>query len=400
MIDIIFIGAGPVGLLAAIDFQLQFPNKKVLMYEKYEVPTRNHAMYVDHKSFSNLNRSKGFGEILDNIAPKVIISDLEVILRKFATAIGIKILYQEINNFNELKQQYPDTQYFVGSGGLRGIIHPQIFNNENQINENIRYAVEVKYKALGGARVLNKFIEVPDVLANTKHVVSEYVGHLKNEVTPISLRIFIDASTYELMQNATFKNPYTLNDKDKIPVELYKTIDHYIKGRKHLAKETIQENSLKISTIKLTIYASKQFGKQIEGNITIFQLGEEAFACPFYRSFNDNASCIHFFTKAMDALLKNTQMEPNKLNSSSMFKSRSVEESPLTYYHRNVQHMIDNEIRTIHLLDTGLKTVTSTVNSLQKAPKISSSSLHLKPGGKDFLNDIHDEEETSSCTLW
>lgn len=47
MTDIIFVGAGPIGLLGAIQLKLQCPDKEILMFEKYEVPIRNHAMYVE-----------------------------------------------------------------------------------------------------------------------------------------------------------------------------------------------------------------------------------------------------------------------------------------------------------------------------------------------------------------
>ncbi|MCW8469352.1 hypothetical protein OQJ19_01590 [Fluoribacter gormanii] len=388
MADIIFIGAGPIGLLGAIQLKLQFPEKEILMFEKYEVPIRNHAMYVEQSSFAGMDRSNGFGEVLDGIPSKVIISDLEKKLRDYATSIGIKIQYQEIKDFDELKSQYPETDYFVGSGGLRGVVHPQVFNGEDQINESLRYAVEVKYKASGKTRSLNKVTELPGVLAYTNHLVSEYVGHLKDGLTPISLRIFVDEPTYQAMKGATFKNPYTLNDEDKIPPDLLNTITTYLKGRQHLAGEIIEDSSLKISTITLSIYASKDFCKKV-GSKTIFQIGEEGFACPFYRSFNDNASCIPFFTKAMKALFENDKVESNKFASSSFFSVSTTEENPLVYYQHSVQGLVNSEIRTIHYLNFGIELLETSVASTQSFPELSGSKLNLKRGGKTFLNEVN-----------
>ncbi|WP_226905585.1 hypothetical protein [Legionella antarctica] len=376
------------------------------MFEKYEVPSRNHAMYVEQTSFAGMDRSNGFGNILDSISSKVIISDLEKTLREYAATIGIKIRYQEIKDFSELKNQFPHTNYFVGSGGLRGIVHPQIFNNENQINEPLRYAVEVKYKASGATRSLNKVTELPGVLAYTKHLVSEYVGRLKEGHTPVSLRIFIDEPTYQAMKKATFKTPYTLGDTNKIPPQLFRTIDTYIKGRQYLAAEKIEENSLKISTITLSIYASRVFCKKVDGR-AFFQIGEEAFACPFYRSFNDNASCIPSFAKAMKALFKNTNVESSKINSSSLF-SISTNEDPLEYYQHKVQRLVNSEIRTIYLLSSGIEMIETSVDSVQSAPKISGSGLKLKRRGKSFIDEVNKEygderkenpAPSSFCTL-
>ncbi|WP_244940954.1 hypothetical protein [Legionella sainthelensi] len=406
MTDVIFIGAGPIGLLGAIQLKLQFPEKEILMFEKYEIPIRNHAMYVEQSSFAGMDKRNGFGEILESIHSKVIISDLEKKLREYATSIGIKIQYQEVKDLNELKKLYPETDYFVGSGGLRGIIHPQVFNGENQINEPLRYAVEVKYKASGTTRALNKVTELPGVLAYTKHLVSEYVGHLKEGQTPISLRVFIDESTYQAMKGATFKTPYTLTDKDKIPSNLYETIATYLKGRRHLADEIIEEDTLKISTITLSLYASKDFCKKVDGKI-FFQIGEEGFACPFYRSFNDNASCIPFFTNTMKALFKNRNVELNKITSSSFFSASTMEETPLEYYQRNVQGFVNSEIRTVYYLNLGIEMLETSVSSSQAVPKFAGSKLNLKRGGKIFLDEINrehqnDEQEKASsltCVL-
>lgn len=49
-----------------------------------------------------MDKRNGFGEILESIHSKVIISDLEK-LREYATSIGIKIQYQEVKDLNELK---------------------------------------------------------------------------------------------------------------------------------------------------------------------------------------------------------------------------------------------------------------------------------------------------------
>lgn len=411
MTDIIFIGAGPIGLLAAIQLKLQCPEKEILMFEKYEIPVRNHAMYVEPSSFAGMDRSKEFGTILDGIPTKVIISDLEKTLRTYAVSIGINIEFEDIRDLSELKSRYPHTDYFVGSGGLRGIIHPQVFNNENQINEPLRYAVEIKYKAIGAARALNKFSELPGVLARCNHLVSEYVGRLKDELTPISLRIFINELEYQSMREATFKSPFTLEDRGRIPDDLYKSITRYLQGRELIAGERIDENSLKISTITLSIYASRQFCKREDGK-TIFQLGEEGFACPFYRSFNDNASCVPFFTKAMKALFENKAVESNKFssstapNSSSFFASSSsssstIVQDPLEYYQTKVQRLVNREIRVIHTLNFGIKMLESTAASSRSTPKISGSFLSFKPGGRDFLAEAKNDgnHKSKSCML-
>lgn len=408
MPDIIFIGAGPIGLLGAIQLKLQSPEKEVLMFEKYAVPVRGHAMYVDPRSFAGMDRSRGFGEILDSIPSKVIINELEKTLRTFAASIGITIEFEEIRNFNELKSRYPDTEYFVGSGGLRGIIHPQVFNNKNQINEMLRYAVEVKYKASGATRGLHKVTELPGILANCNHMVSEYVGRERDGVTPVSLRIFIDEATSQSMKDATFRSPFTLEDEDRIPPDLYRSITRYLSGRYHLANESIVEGSLKISALTLSIYASQTFCAKVDGR-TIFQIGEEGFACPFYRSFNDNAMCVPFFGKAMKALFENrgiaSETFSSQPSSSSLFGRSSISatrhQDPLEYYQEKVQQIVTSEIRVISALNFGLSMLETSVASSRITPMITGSSLSFRQGGRDFLAEGENGEphKSTGCVL-
>ena len=195
------------------------------------------------------------------------------------------------------------------------------------------------------------------------------------------------------MKGATFKNPYTLTDEDKIPHDLFNTITTYLKGRKHLAAETIEENSLKISTIILSIYASKDFCKKVDGK-TIFQIGEESFACPFYRSFNDNASCIPFFTKAMKALFESSNVESNKISSNSLFSISTIKEDPIEYYQHRIQGLVNSEIRTIHYLNFGIEMLETSIASSQSIPKFTGSKLNLKSGGKTFLNEVNRAHQT------
>ncbi|ASQ47315.1 hypothetical protein [Legionella clemsonensis] len=48
-------------------------------------------MYVEQSSFAGMDRSQGFGELLDSIPTKVIISDLEKTLREYEHELGLKL---------------------------------------------------------------------------------------------------------------------------------------------------------------------------------------------------------------------------------------------------------------------------------------------------------------------
>ncbi len=49
--DVVFVGAGPVGLWTAVQLKLASPQTKVLMLEKYTAYQRSHVLQVDQASY-------------------------------------------------------------------------------------------------------------------------------------------------------------------------------------------------------------------------------------------------------------------------------------------------------------------------------------------------------------
>jgi len=398
--DVIFIGSGPIGLLGAIQLKLSCPETDILMFEKYENPVRSHAMYLNHGSFTRMNRTHGFGELIDAMPGKVIIREFELELRAFAVSLGIDICFQQVDDFKELEKEFPDTKYFIGSGGLRGILHSQVFNSDNQVNEPLRYAVEVKYKAEGSVRKLGTLTEVPGVLAHTKHLVSEFVGHEKNGSTPVSLRIFIDEETSLHIREATYKNPFLLDDPDhreKMPSDLLDSIETWLSARRRLAHEIIEDDAVKITMITLSLYASRDFCRETEGKV-IFKIGEEAFACPFYRSFNDNAYCIPYFTKAMKALLQKTPVTDFGKGSSRLY-SAETHMHPPEYYQKAIQKFINREMVVVHMLNSGITGLEMSAATSRKVPLVSGSKLMSNEDEREFLRERKYSLGSSSCMI-
>ncbi|MBI2785163.1 MAG: hypothetical protein HYX60_02175 [Legionella longbeachae] len=106
----------------------------------------------------------------------------------------------------------------------------------------------------------------------------------------------------------------------------------------------------------------------------------------------------------MKALFENNHVVSNKISSNSIFKLSTSEKDPLEYYEHEVQGLVNSEIRTIHVLNFGIKMLETSVTSTQSAPQIFSSKLLLKRGGKTFLDEVNtddkkDHENFSMCIL-
>ncbi|QRN04732.1 hypothetical protein GH742_13165 [Legionella sp. MW5194] len=50
--DILVIGAGPIGLLSAIEAKLHNPEAEVVIFERNKEYTRHHTLLVDRRAFN------------------------------------------------------------------------------------------------------------------------------------------------------------------------------------------------------------------------------------------------------------------------------------------------------------------------------------------------------------
>src|SRR6478672_8952045 len=107
MPDIIFIGAGPVGLFTAIQTKLYDPNLDVVMFEKHAEYQRKHVLLIDKTSYVGSHQDQRFQEILAELIGPVRTNKLEEQLLSFAHSIGITIEYNNITSVKELIEKYP-----------------------------------------------------------------------------------------------------------------------------------------------------------------------------------------------------------------------------------------------------------------------------------------------------
>lgn len=380
-IDVIFVGAGPVGLFTAIQIKLYNPHLSIVMFEKYAEYQRKHPLLLSHDSFVDTHTDKKFQQFIDQIPKTIRTNELESLLLDYARELGIIIDYQPVTSCRALCDQYPDTEIIIGSDGSHSVIHKEIFNHEYQIQKTLQYIAEIKYEVSGGARYLNTLVESIFANAYAKHLVSEFIGKEKDGKTPVSLRIFIDENVYAQMKEATFKNPFNLSKPDKIEASLYKSIEAWLIAREEMTKEKRIVGSERISVTNLPVYASQDFYKKHE-NKHVFLVGDAAFGVPYFRSLNNGILCSSQLAKVISALVLSHKIEQDVSIDYTSF-SMPAKVDPIEYYKNYMQTLLNHENLVVEAKNLGVNTLESSSFMSQKAAS-TTGVLFLTPRGLSY----------------
>lgn len=282
--DVLFVGAGPVGLATAIQAKILNPGLNITMLDKHANYQRTQKLRLDSSSFSDMPDHEDLNKIIKNFKSKKVvpIQEIESDLKDLAEKIGIQFQQKFIQeeNFDEILSQFPNAGCVVGADGARSFIRNKVFDNEYSENSTAEYLVQVNYKTKSPPQKLNgKLAASQQTRAGT--IVEESVGSRDNEV---SIRFFVDKETYECIQEAKAKTPWGIED-ERIPQELQDKINHWVDVRKRVHKEEIVEEVITLTAIELNIYSSKKMVKMFNGRVFCL-VGDAAGGVPFFRSIN------------------------------------------------------------------------------------------------------------------
>lgn len=339
MYDIIFVGAGPIGLWTAIQTKLLKPSLRIVMFEKYEVYKRNNILHVDRTSLIGSINDPEFNEISRSFVGDVETQVMETKLKTYALKLGIEIKYKNITGevLKELKNEYSDVKIIVGSDGSHSIVRDKIFGDDFNVNYNIRHVMEIKYitknQSLQKDKLSWKYQS--EIFAKYNHYIKEQITENVNEspfIKKVTVRFFINnIEEFEAIKDASFKNPYNLDTlKEKSPF-LFEMANAWINARKTNNNDNPDETiGIKVSAIKLDIYKTKDVIKfdDYHNGLVYILVGDSSFGVPFFRSLNagllEGSILAHKMCQYLD---ENCDMFNNKIVSmidKSLRKTRLI----------------------------------------------------------------------------
>lgn len=300
--EVIFVGAGPVGLFTAIQAKLHNPDLQIQMFERNNEYTRNHILKIDRSSYQGAYNNPAnehnaeFQQILSELHGPVRTTEIERRFRELALKMGIGIETGiKVENIETLAEDYPSAKTIVGADGARSGVRQQIFGDRKSVDRTYQTIIEVKYEVEGPAPRINPYNLVSG-LTQINHFVAENVGRTRNGRTPVSLFFFADEQTGNLIrQKGTPRDPVNLEqirdvdaassrDSRKRMTKLANSILPWLAYRESYGETRVQ-GSEKIAAVALNVYESERFVTTKEG-VRYMLVGDAAMGVPYFRALN------------------------------------------------------------------------------------------------------------------
>jgi 2-polyprenyl-6-methoxyphenol hydroxylase-like FAD-dependent oxidoreductase len=376
MIDVVYIGAGPVGISSACALKALNPSLKIAVLDKRPVATRTHGLKVEKDSIRVISKMlkealksaenpehKQRVEKLRNqfLAWKkqfVKTNDIEAKIAEIAKEMGIIVirdaelapeltaeklpgLISPVGEADsEAKKALRSAKVIVGADGAHSEVRKAFMKDEKVHAQTLQYVVELKYQTDGSARPMN-----PAAAKMAAYEQGSLAFHGMNRrpqeaPKPATLHIFVDEDTVNLLRTpdpATGKPrgnaqaPWSLEAlKAQSKTEpklrrLYKTLKRNLKAAEKSGGTCKDE---KIATLDLTIYRSAESVVQQNGK-TILLTGDSNSGMVLQRGFNKG--------------LKEAALAAQAIN--QHFKKPDESQKPFEKYQRRTRRIFASERR-------------------------------------------------------
>lgn len=310
---VVVIGAGPVGLLTAIQLKILKPNVRVEVIERNENYVRNNRLNLEKGSFAKIpSDGKRLKEIVKDFfgnKKKVSIetNKIEKDLHAHAIDLGINFEHrlvapEEIAGI--------DASVVVCADGAHS--RSRACLTENKAELPLQHIIQMTYEVDGKQRALSNYRKYPAMKAIGYLVEESARYNVDTNKTLMTVRFFVNELDYTQLirdenNRPSFKNPLEDIKSDLLTDNLKDAMHLWLNYRQERTQE--KAGSIKITPIGLSIYQSSQFSFDLEGCNKAVLVGDAASGVPFFRSLNkgirESSLLAKTIAKSMDYPEKN-----------------------------------------------------------------------------------------------
>lgn len=343
--EIVIVGAGPVGLITAIQILEQNPQKKIAIIERHAQYVRTQTLFLEINLIkSQALKSKllalaqdGSGDARYNRRKgilKIKIQKLEACLLAHARGLpGISIItncqfgqsstnvkppvdVKVIENEMQLQQRFPHCKTIIGADGIYSKVRKACFGEDDRVLEQkpCKYMMELKYRVKGKVSPLDLKDRYP-----TEKMLHAWVDegvhyHQDTDQTEITVRFFVDKADCEAIR-ALPKVPNTYRSSlvsSSLPEQCKKVINTWMNVRRHVLHEEYIDNSATVSAFPLNITTMKEGRYSVERDgISVYLVGDAACSVPFFRALNNGIANANHLVQGLADDAKNFPQEYN-----------------------------------------------------------------------------------------
>lgn len=302
-IDVLVVGAGPVGLWTAICLKVSDPTLNIVAADQYAAYERDNPLILERSSFNAMPQHPKIQALVDEIftkdgkqvsTVKLNTNRIEELFLNAASELNIDVRRgpeNKIGPLDALKEEFRSAKIIIGADGSKSKIREEQFgalasSNDLQHIAQIKYTTEVPHPQRAHKIQQVAFMKM------VRNVVTEVPKNPKegDATGTMNLLFTVDKSTYNEIKDASFKKPYSL---EQCPKTLQRRVRYWMNARHETS------DSIKVSSITLNSYKSRDFVKVDPTNGRVVGLvGDAAFGVPYFRSLNNGIRCGTEFAKA------------------------------------------------------------------------------------------------------
>ncbi len=305
-VDLVIVGAGPLGLLNAIGLiKNKKPQPKIVVVEKYEQYQRGHNLSVDHFHLKKFIKACGDDQKLNELYKRIKTNkhirtnELERFLREYAVQLGVEIqtgtAVTDVEH--EVYSAYPNAKFIIGADGSHSTVSRQIFGEGNIQKLPFDYVMQLRFEVEGDGLIKSCGLDALSAFMQAYGVVcQEFVGKKDPDgKTPITFQVMISKEHFEqLYPIATSKSPILpfsakQEKREQVPSQLIDLVKGYLGMR--IAHYTNNMQLVRIDDAKISVNeapatrAKSVIREEENGRITVL-VGDAALGLSYFKGLN------------------------------------------------------------------------------------------------------------------
>ncbi|RAP35113.1 hypothetical protein B1207_13475 [Legionella quinlivanii] len=333
MVDVVIVGAGPLGLAHAWAMKKLNPELSIVIYEKYTEYQRRHTLSMQWQHLASLMKATGTEEhptlkpLLARLKkdPHIRTNELEKIFKELALECEegcepTRIIHEAITPENieeKILEGHPEAKLILGADGTHSVVSKHFFGEDNQVKQEFDYVLQLRYEVNGSHK--DEAVATANFYQNMARggmIASEYVGHFAKGQTPVTMQMMISKEVFDRLKSiATSQKPIHLKNNEQakdIPQDIRSFLTRYLElkiEKCHEDSSLIDWNSVRVSVNEAPATYARQISRQVArkdgSKVHVKLAGDAKLGLSYFKGLNAGNEATAIFIEQMKEHIRN-----------------------------------------------------------------------------------------------